>query len=398
MEPQTTRRPTDLRAALRKTSQPPAFIRPPTESPASILPMEKKSPSPAAAGLAVPWRKTAASSGASSASTSPAAVIKTEELTARIEALTAIANQTVARVDRLTAPIASIASIAPVAPVEVNGVKAVASKLLNQAASPLPVIGVNRRPQPTKMEPVAAPSPSSVAVTETNDSQEPAARNSQQVPDAQLANVPAGVNKSSSVAEAAAPLTDSTPQRRQSLDALLTAKAVTGVDQPHSILKKKFEPQGGENDVPSASASVSPGAQESTGNDPVSILKRPGSRNGSPTSIDRSVSPVPVDPLNSILKRGSTGSSPGPGPILKKRSSTEDALASVGGPLPILKKKSIPNDDEPHQQQQQHESSQPNGSEKPKPILKTGPRFVAPPPPRNNLSLFSSNSFCYFCI
>ena len=290
---------TDLRANLRKTSQPPSFIRQPPTT-------ESKSPSPAAAvpSLSVPWRKNAAaSSGASSTSTSPsAAVVKTEELTARIEALTAIANQTVARVDRLTAPIASIASA-------VNGsgsVKAVASKLLlNQAnTSPLPVIAsnINRRPQP------ASSTPSSVvAVTQAKkqeeEEEEEEDKNNQQVPPLPP---PADVNKSSDVAA-------EEPQVTTKTDPPVV------IDQPQGILKKGGDVQ----------------------DDPVSILKRPeSSRNGSPI-ISETLPVTSTDPLNSILKRGSPAAPLEP--ILKKRSSSSESDAA---PVPILKKKSIPNDDE----------------------------------------------------
>lgn len=153
----------DLRANLRKTSQPPAFIRPPavSESPnnvgrvmSPVAVTKEHSPSPGPQS-SVPWRtgKVASSVQSSPSCVKPSEPVKTDELTARIEALTAMANQTVAKVDRLTAtPTPEMASR------EVNGatpsgsVKAVASKLLNRVqpkpVSPLPAVG--RRP--VKME------------------------------------------------------------------------------------------------------------------------------------------------------------------------------------------------------------------------------------------------------
>ena len=152
----------DLRANLRKTSQPPSFIRPPVPeiqnisenvvvmTPVSTISTNNPAPAPPHSS-SVPWRtgKVASSEKAMTES------IKTEDLTARIEALTAIAHQTVAKVDRLTStPDREITNGAH-PPSSVGGggsVKAVATKLLNRVAqnvqpnAPVSSVALPRRP------------------------------------------------------------------------------------------------------------------------------------------------------------------------------------------------------------------------------------------------------------
>lgn len=168
----------DLRANLRKTSQPPAFIRPPvpeihniSESLVTTTPVTTDNsasfpapPPPVSSSSSVPWRTGKVASAEklpqppTTATTEP---IKTEDLTARIEALTAMAHQTVAKVDRLTGGTPDRELVTNGAHPPPSGgagsVKAVATKLLNRVANVQPVpssspTALPRRPA-SKIEP-----------------------------------------------------------------------------------------------------------------------------------------------------------------------------------------------------------------------------------------------------
>ena len=415
----------DLRANLRKTSQPPAFIRPPVSSqdnnenvPSSAV---ENSPSPSPYS-SVPWRTGKVASAVKT--TEP---IKTEDLTARIEALTAMAHQTVAKVDRLTATPDREVNGGAAHSTPTGGVKAVATKLLNKVqptASPLPAV-VGRRPAKIESPVASATSNFSPAVklppavasaqqpTALLSKNRPAVNQSDKTlaasPPVGVVALPARANNSNAASgrnKTADPETTQNSNSTKAVDngtssAPSTVKAVQGIlkrkvegggadtpnivrirpeasapelypilrveeenilpSDPVSILKRRFEEP--ESSVVAVPADGSP--------EPHSILKRPVSRDGSAES-GRSQSPV--DPINSILKRASLTPSPGvlipdsgptvdPRPILKKRSSTDDpAISAVGdGPRPILKKKSSTDDE--HEPPAAH-----------KPILKSGSR------------------------
>lgn len=383
----------DLRANLRKTSQPPAFIRPPPVStqdnnenvPSPAVALEhSKSPSPYSS---VPWR----TGKVAVKTTEPA--IKTEDLTARIEALTAMAHQTVAKVDRLTATPDREVQNGSHHPA--GGVKAVATKLLNrvQPASPQLPTSVGRRPVAAKIEPPVASATSNSSPAVKLSPAAPvlsAQQREQQQPSAPFSKNRAAVNqidktlaatRANNVAPAAAlgrnktADPDATTTQNRTVDngtssAPSTVKAVQG------ILKKKVEGVGAESPGlvrirPEASAPelypilrVEEDVVVSPSSDPVSILKkrfeeppesssaltvpadgspephsilkRPLSRDGSAES-GRSQSPV--DPISSILKRASLT----PSPAISDQVSSPSATAAAD-PRPILKKRSSTDD------------------------------------------------------
>lgn len=167
----------DLRANLRKTSQPPAFIRPPvpeihniSESLVTTTPVTAENcasfsapPPPVSSSSSVPWRTGKVASAEKlpqPPKTTTTEPIKTEDLTARIEALTAMAHQTVAKVDRLTGGTPDRELVTNGAHPPPSGgagsVKAVATKLLNRVANVQPApsspSALPRRPA-SKIEP-----------------------------------------------------------------------------------------------------------------------------------------------------------------------------------------------------------------------------------------------------
>ncbi len=421
----------DLRSGLRKTSHPPAFIRPNERSP-----LTEKSPSPnpfnaaSPSSSSVPWR----TAKVAIPGTPKSELIKTEDLTARIEALTAMANQTVAKVDRLTSvtPAKTTNGVHPAASSinSSNGsgsVKAVASKLLNRATesppkqcSPLPAA---RRPG--KLDVLAVVNSANKLSSPQQEQIPPTVKNRIAAADKTLVvranNTTIGENKPQLDEK-----TTSLPLEEGSPAGEITNNGVSSIKSVQGILKKKVEgPSDTVTPIPSvrirsAPSPSLPSKQEEESNnlsviedpslvsilkrresreeqpeaviqapapnppEPVatstleppqhSILKRPPSRDGSAES-SRSLSP---DPLNSILKRptsaspapaerGSSPSSGDPRPILKKRSSTEDILSD---PRPILKKKSSTDDE--HEPVAHNETG---SGGKPKPILKSGRRL-----------------------
>lgn len=408
----------DLRAHLRKTSQPPAFIRPvvpeiQNTGDNAMTTMENfSSPHPS-----VPWR-----TGKVASADKPNEPNKTEDLTARIEALTAMAHQTVAKVDRLTATPDRESN--GVHPANAGSVKAVTTKLLNRVANIHPTtpasqnlpVALPRRPAKIESPNVCVNSNSSPALkllpaaacTQQQQQTQSLSKNRPAVnpTDKTAAASPAGVavppvrantanasplsrnktaDKEKTHSKPAEPVGNASSGPSSSVKAVqgILKKKVEGAEpsvrirpevsapelypilwveeetvtqlDPVSILKKRFE-----DTETSVIAVVPPEASV----EPHSILKRPLSRDGSAESA-RSQSPV--DPINSILKRASLTSSSGipapdqvshnsePRPILKKRCSTEEPV--IDGPRPILKKKSST--------EEEHEAAH-------RPILKSG--------------------------
>ena len=429
----------DLRAHLRKTSQPPAFIRPP-DAAADVSPipsLKEKSPSP---GPSVPWRTGKVSSNVKSTQPEP---IKTEDLTARIEALTAIAHQTVAKVDRLTATTPT--SEPPVRP-EVNGatpstggsVKAVATKLLNQVQpKPVsPLLNVGRRP--VKMEsPVAGlvtsnsvSSPSTPFVKPTQQQQQqhqqqhqPTGNSKNRPTDGPMDKTPTvqarantlvtkvfgrnvGTTQTNAAANKPVASVDNSPsgvpstvktvqgilkKKVEGTDPTKTQDAIlTGASESYPILRVDEEPiavpsdpvsilkkrfEEAESTAASATERSSAVAVEGSPETHHSILKRSLSRDGSAES-GRSQSPV--DPLNSILKR--TALNPSPSVFVADHPASSD-------PRPILKKKSLT--DDPFQQladsprpilKKRSSTDDENESAAHRPILKSGRRTSSEQP------------------
>lgn len=408
----------DLRANLRKTSQPPAFIRPPVSetansvrvmSPVTNVTAKEHSPSPGPAHSSVPWR-----TGKVASAVKTSEPIKTEELTARIEALTAMASQTVAKVDRLTnTPTVPVANSAPgpatpeVASREVNGshptpsgsVRAVASKLLNRVqpkpVSPLPV---GRRP--AKMEsPVLMtnPVPTTSSVCSPAVKLSPAVASTQQTPlcpsknraamaavdqiDKTLAASPAGVSvRANSSATTAAQLgrnrtaetetakvSNSTNSNNNSkpVDNNRAESGPSSIKAVQGILKKKVEGS----DVPSLRIrpEVSPpelypilrvdedNILPPPTSDPVSILKKRFEETESTvTTLPADGSPEPHSILKRPLSRdGSAESARSQSPV--------DSLNSILKRATLSPSPGILTPDQ---------GSNPSGSTDPRPILK----------------------------
>ncbi|XP_045032781.1 uncharacterized protein LOC116934274 isoform X3 [Daphnia magna] len=380
----------DLRAHLRKTSQPPAFIRPVVpEMPNSAGGENVIAATAVESSSSVPWR-----TGKVASADKAMEPIRTEDLTARIEALTAMAHQTVAKVDRLTATPDRESNGAH--PASAGGsVKAVATKLLNRVANiqPTPVspnlpVSLPRRPAKIESPNVCVHSNSSPAVkllpaavctqqqkqqpqpqTQSLSKNKPAVQQA----DKTAAASPAGVAAArANTANASALGRSKTADQEKTQSKPVEPVGNGGASGPSSsvkavqgILKKKVE--GGaepsvvrirpevspaelypilrveeENVTPldpvsilkkrfeadAETLAVSPVPAEASA-EPHSILKRPLSRDGSAESA-RSQSPV-VDPINSILKRASLTSSPG---II-----APDQVPGNSEPRPILKKR-----------------------------------------------------------
>lgn len=424
----------DLRSGLRKTSHPPAFIRPNERSP-----LTEKSPSPnpfnaaSPSSSSVPWR-----TGKVAIPGTKSELIKTEDLTARIEALTAMANQTVAKVDRLTSvtPAKTTNGAHPAASSinSSNGsgsVKAVASKLLNRATesppkqcSPLPVA---RRPG--KLDVLAVVNSANKLSSPQQEQIPPSVKNRIAAADKTLVvranNTTIGENKPQLDETTSLPLEEGSPAGE------ITNNGVSSIKSVQGILKKKVEgPSDTVTPIPSVrirsapSPSLPPKQEEESNNgnlsvtedpslisilkrrasreeqseaviqppapnppEPVttstleppqhSILKRPPSRDGSAES-SRSLSP---DPLNSILKRPTSAS-----PSALSAPAERGSSPSSTDPRPILKKRSSTEDilsdprpilkkksstDDEHEPVAHNEA----GNGKPKPILKSGRRL-----------------------
>ncbi|KAI9563176.1 hypothetical protein GHT06_010634 [Daphnia sinensis] len=401
----------DLRANLRKTSQPPAFIRPAVpevhnnaggENAVPATAVESSSSSSAAAHSSVPWR-----TGKVASADKAMEPIKTEDLTARIEALTAMAHQTVAKVDRLTATPDRESNGAHPA-VAGGSVKAVASKLLNRVANIQPTTPVSpnlpvslpRRPAKIESPNVCVNSNSSPAVvkllpaaactqqqqTQSISKNKPAIHQADKAAAASPAGV-AGARANTANASALGRSKTADKEKTQSkpVEPVGNTNSTSGpsssVKAVQGILKKKVE-GGAEPSVVRIRPEVSPPElypilrveeEVVTQLDPVSILKkrfeadaetlavppvpaeasvephsilkRPLSRDGSAESA-RSQSPV-VDPINSILKRASLTSSPG--------TLAPDQASCNSEPRPILKKRC---------------STEDGGADGPRPILK----------------------------
>ena len=426
--------PADLRAALRKTSHPPSFIRP------NERPPHEKSPSPSPFSSSVPWRtsKLASSAGTTTTTTAAAAPvvnkkenIKTEDLTARIEALTAMANQTVAKVDRITAAETATPTNGAPQPAASTGVRAVASKLLSRATEsppkqpgPLPashrpgkldVLGVvnSAKLLPQQEQIASATSPVKNRAADKPLPTTPflaaelkhtsSATGQNKPPASEMAPLPGAAPAT------ALPVAQSTTAQPLEKVALSDETATSSVKTVQGILKKKVE---GSPDAVHPIVRIRPvvetaaaDANDEVSEPPVSILKRRSSREEvEPEATNQSLAldPSTLEPHHSILKRppsrdGSAESSRSLSPdplnsILKRppssASSTQAATPSnlptesnPADPRPILKKRSstedILNDPRPILKKKsstddEHEPS-PSDS-RPKPILKSGRR------------------------
>lgn len=397
--------PTDLRANLRKTNQPPAFIRPPDiqnienvmSSPVTTNSLDKSqssSPYPSS----VPWRtgKVAAAATASSPSRE---VIKTEELTARIEALTAMAHQTVAKVDRLTSTPTPEATNGAHPPAT-GSVKAVTSKLLSRAYPTTPTtattttspqqqsaIIINRNRITAKNEavannssPVAVKLSPAVASAQQQQQQSTATKNRLAATTTTIVNrndkplaAASGLVSRANNASAVAGRNKTADQDTTTYNATTAVDSVvqSNVKAVQGILKKKVdasvaEPPPPKAARPEASADLYPVLRVEEDNvvlpsDPVSILKKrfeePELAPSATTTTIRESSPEATP--HSILKRplsrdgsaesGRSQSPVDPQPILKRSAPSPSPVAtseaaSSGDPRPILKKRSSAED------------------------------------------------------